>query len=89
MPKQPFTLEQLAAASPDQILIQAFVDAAEKLRRIIDREGDANGERLSTDYLNMLAIEAYTDMTQTRSQWAELQRKSSGTTINPTLLRKG
>lgn len=84
----PFTLDQLVGSSSGDIIDQAFIDAKEKQRRIIAREGDAGGRRLEPEYFDQLFIEEIWAMMSTQQLWSKYQnkRKNSAQTDNHTLL---
>lgn len=86
--KPPFTLDQLAHASVEEIIDQAYIDARSKLARIIEREGDADGKRLEPEYFDQLVMEEIRAMLTTQQYWNDFQnkRKSSAPTDNHTLL---
>lgn len=86
--KPPFTLDQLLNASTEEIVDQAFIDARNKRQRIIEREGDADGKRLTVEYFDQLVMEEMNAMITTRQWWGDHQnkRKSSAETANHTLL---
>lgn len=85
---QPFTIDQLSNASIEDIVDQAFVDARRKRDQIIEREGDADGKRLTVEYFDQLVWEEMNAMITTQHWWNDYQntRKSSAKTDHPPLL---